>query len=330
MANVRDIFQYNSTLRQRHIRVLFIRHSAGDVYAPLEVWLEEQCLDNADFHAMSYVWGDSSKKKRIYCDGKGLDIGQNLYEALVEHRRRGTRHGLWVDAICINQGCTIERTEQVRLMGNIYSRASGTTIWLGDGARGDEEAIHLAHSIYSSRPKHIHRPMEDPTQGEDLNCKDCDFQISPKAGNPILRGVPSSICSRIQSFEPTWDIQNWCCQKTLCFGEAAKASVSVLIWTAFVQAGARWNINSYFARAFCLWQFYRPRNGALLYYETGRNENGKVLLRVNLANSMATKATDPTRQEFSRSSVYLQIYRNASSIIPAPSNEWPPKSGSWR
>lgn len=39
---------------------------------------------------------------------------------------------IWIDAICIDQGDPNERAQQVRLMKDIFSRASLTLVWLGE------------------------------------------------------------------------------------------------------------------------------------------------------------------------------------------------------
>jgi hypothetical protein len=41
------------------------------------------------------------------------------------------RRFIWADAICINQSDLQERSQQVRLMGNIYRNAERVLIWLG-------------------------------------------------------------------------------------------------------------------------------------------------------------------------------------------------------
>jgi hypothetical protein len=38
---------------------------------------------------------------------------------------------LWIDAICINQSDNEEKSQQVRLMGEIYSKAEVVRVWLG-------------------------------------------------------------------------------------------------------------------------------------------------------------------------------------------------------
>ena len=51
---------------------------------------------------------------------------------------------LGIDAICINQTNLDERSQQVSIMGKIYSRATLTYVWLGSGS----EAIgHLIQEL---------------------------------------------------------------------------------------------------------------------------------------------------------------------------------------
>ena len=38
---------------------------------------------------------------------------------------------LWIDQICIDQGSTAEKGDQVAIMGEIYRGASEVLIWLG-------------------------------------------------------------------------------------------------------------------------------------------------------------------------------------------------------
>jgi hypothetical protein len=64
---------------------------------------------------------------------------------------------LWIDAICINQEDVDEKTEQVRMMNEIYRAARRVSVWLGRPDNGDEEeaATHLAH-FYFGFVDHVH------------------------------------------------------------------------------------------------------------------------------------------------------------------------------
>lgn len=84
------------------------------------------------FTALSYVWGDLKYTHEIWLGDQRLLISANLDAALRHLRRRDVPIRLWVDAVCINQGDITERNHQVQQMGNIFSAASETIIWLGE------------------------------------------------------------------------------------------------------------------------------------------------------------------------------------------------------
>ncbi|KAG6361226.1 hypothetical protein INS49_009450 [Diaporthe citri] len=94
------------------------------------------------FAALSYAWGDPLPQAEIRCCGLASKIGLSLCSALRQLRRHAVESDrlIWADALCINQGDTAERNAQVRMMGDIYARATSTLIWLGeeddDVARG--------------------------------------------------------------------------------------------------------------------------------------------------------------------------------------------------
>lgn len=106
------------------------------------------------FTTMSYAWGKtkadgSHLTDTIVCNGLySLRVTATLHQALKQIRSvsnesclnfRDSVFGthkfpslLWVDAICINQQDVEDRTHQVRLMAEIYSKAAAMIIWLGE------------------------------------------------------------------------------------------------------------------------------------------------------------------------------------------------------
>lgn len=91
------------------------------------------------YEAVSYVWGTPSRTCELRCNNGTIMITPNCESALRHLRFTGTarRRKLFVDAICIDQSSNrnskIERNHQVKLMGEIYSRARRALIWLGAG-----------------------------------------------------------------------------------------------------------------------------------------------------------------------------------------------------
>ena len=118
----------------KQIRILTIKRS----YLPstqLRCELHQISLGDApQYRALSYVWGDQSNKKSIIVNNKHLEIGSNLWTALIHLRRRTKDVTLWCDAVCINQEDMSERNHQVLMMRDIYAQAQQVIIWLGDKA----------------------------------------------------------------------------------------------------------------------------------------------------------------------------------------------------
>lgn len=89
------------------------------------------------FNALSYTWGNPDEKTNIVVNETVLSVTTNLESALRHlrdyHINTTCGFPLWVDAICINQDDTEERSAQVDIMGEIYQRAARVLPWLGEG-----------------------------------------------------------------------------------------------------------------------------------------------------------------------------------------------------
>lgn len=59
-------------------------------------------------------------------------VTQNLHAALKRLRLQNQSRVLWVDAICINQDDTSEKSFQVAMMSQIYSKTTKGLLWLGE------------------------------------------------------------------------------------------------------------------------------------------------------------------------------------------------------
>jgi Heterokaryon incompatibility protein (HET) len=89
-------------------------------------------LDNEpQYKALSYTWGDPKITLPTCVDGHILSFTLSPESALRQFRQRNEIVVLWIDAICINQLDNEERTQQVALMGDIYSQSKEVMIWLG-------------------------------------------------------------------------------------------------------------------------------------------------------------------------------------------------------
>jgi hypothetical protein len=93
--------------------------------------------------AVSYTWGDSTKRKTIKINGNPINIGENLWSFLhtIRTTKTGEHHYLWIDALCINQANIHERNHQVKMMKQIYQQAMEVVIWLGKEADNSNVAM---------------------------------------------------------------------------------------------------------------------------------------------------------------------------------------------
>ncbi|KAK9779546.1 putative Heterokaryon incompatibility domain-containing protein [Seiridium cardinale] len=122
---------YAPRIGAHEIRVLILY--PGEKGSPIKCGLQHPSLQaKPKFEALSYVWGDPTVTKDISCDGNPRNVGQNLYNALDWLRRQDAGRVLWVDALCIDQTDNRKTTQQVRIMGQIYSRVNRMLIWLGN------------------------------------------------------------------------------------------------------------------------------------------------------------------------------------------------------
>lgn len=124
------------------------------VLQPLSAGSDIQCsaetvslLDQPEYEALSYVWGDSSLRQSITFDGATFLVSKNLAIALRHLQLPDEQRRVWVDALCINQRNTKERNQQVELMGEIYANAKPVLIWLGEASEGSDEAFALMSTI---------------------------------------------------------------------------------------------------------------------------------------------------------------------------------------
>ena len=111
-----------------------------------------QLGDNSrlDIRALSYIHGRENQDCEIFVNGKAFRVSQNLYDGLEVLSRDRKRWGhLWVDQICINNADSMERSRQVKSMGEIYRRAQEVVVWLGMGLVSDHLAVDLIQRVYA-------------------------------------------------------------------------------------------------------------------------------------------------------------------------------------
>lgn len=130
-------------ISSHQIRILTLH--PGQCDSPIVITIQKRDLNtvNESYEALSYVWGDQTRKNTIQCNGAELRITKSLYVALRQLRYKDKCRSLWVDAICINQDDLDERGQQVSLMKNIFPMASKVLVWLGEADEKTDLAIKV-------------------------------------------------------------------------------------------------------------------------------------------------------------------------------------------
>jgi len=128
-----NLFKYQGKpldASRREIRLLHLHPSSTDrITATLSV--KDLASAVGTFACVSYVWGDPNKTVPIEVDEQQVQITTNLFDFLCHIRDPNETLTLWADAICINQVDLNEKSQQVVMMGDIYSGCSVVHIWLG-------------------------------------------------------------------------------------------------------------------------------------------------------------------------------------------------------
>lgn len=84
--------------------------------------------------AISYTWSEAGDKAEILLDGHRVLIRRNLYNCVRTMRDHSSLMYLWIDALSISQSDLDEKSQQVGMIGRIFSQAYEVRAWLGDHA----------------------------------------------------------------------------------------------------------------------------------------------------------------------------------------------------
>ncbi|EAQ93791.1 hypothetical protein CHGG_02026 [Chaetomium globosum CBS 148.51] len=112
--------------------------------------------------------GDSEKNGPEDDDGDGIGIKDQLMveRILCSHRRARVGGGnlpIWIDALCINQADSAEKSKQIPMMRDIYAKAECVFSWLGPP---DQRKVDLALSTIRKLAVRLH---SDGYSRSDLN-----------------------------------------------------------------------------------------------------------------------------------------------------------------
>lgn len=164
------------------VHLTFERWLQSWIWSPLSGNANHADKPSATYYALSYVWADSkiplhdpdvhhvlkfaeaggisakdlvsnacpAKMRQIILNDEPVDVGENLYEALrtlreIPEIQNGTR--LWVDSLCIDQTNITERSEEVKRMDEIYSKADRVVTYLGASDHYSDDVLQLMEGL---------------------------------------------------------------------------------------------------------------------------------------------------------------------------------------
>ncbi|KAI1188495.1 heterokaryon incompatibility protein-domain-containing protein [Nemania serpens] len=159
-------FTYPPLVEHDHIRIILLQPAAArnDVLVGSFqlISLNNHYYDLIEpYTALSYVWGQLTSADTILIDGQELGITANLGAALRDLRDGDRSHRIWADALCIDQRNIPERSQQVALMGQIYSRANNTVIHLGPLTPHAEIIVREVHRAVLLGPNAENSPGDE-------------------------------------------------------------------------------------------------------------------------------------------------------------------------
>jgi hypothetical protein len=143
----RSNFEYTELKSElQEIRILSIMkgHQSAEIECSLK---HVSLMDGPNYEALSYTWGDPSDTSYINLHGRPFSVTKNLATALPHLRKETEVVEIWIDAICINQRDTDEKSVQVRRMREIYEKARKVIIWLGPESDDSGYAMNAINSI---------------------------------------------------------------------------------------------------------------------------------------------------------------------------------------
>lgn len=175
-------YRYEPLSTPNAIRLLDILPRAAGGETPSISLRIANLSDKPDFEALSYVWGDAGITKDILCNGHGVPVTVNLYDALSQLRLPDRPRTLWVDALCINQWDLDEKSQQIRVMHLIYESCRRCVVWLGLADEHSDTALDMVQLMAELVSQRVNRPLEE--LDDHLKETGRDLQQASEMGHP--------------------------------------------------------------------------------------------------------------------------------------------------
>lgn len=170
-------------------------------------------IDDTDYSAVSYEWGDPAAPRHdILINGGLFSIHQNLYSFLHSLVAQGcTEQLLWIDALCIDQQNRLEKNHQVAQMGQIYRNATNVFSWLGPAADESDQLFDFIENLQI----HVRDELSSVAAFQKLSQDDWSavritmYETTFTGQRGLLTYAIRAICNR------TYWVRQWVLQEVL-------------------------------------------------------------------------------------------------------------------
>lgn len=138
---------YCELLYKHEIRLLFLHPGIGD--DDIHYHLEHISLQDRHpvYEALSYAWDHSTPESAVYGPQGRVNVTSHLHSALKQLRSSVVVRVLWIDYLCVDQSDLEERSLQVRIMGDVFSKAARVIIWLGEETHDVRDAFDVIRKL---------------------------------------------------------------------------------------------------------------------------------------------------------------------------------------
>ncbi|KAH6623463.1 heterokaryon incompatibility protein-domain-containing protein [Chaetomium tenue] len=158
------------------IRLLTIHPGSPDSLLQCTLTVVSLKPDPPPYVAISYTWGPPMPTATITIDGKPMVVRKRCYSALRTMRSHLIAVPVWIDAICINQNDTHEKSFQVGMMGTIYHGAQSVAACLECG-----DSLTVMRNMYPLIPATL-----DASQAQDEVFERWQAAVHDMLGNPYF------------------------------------------------------------------------------------------------------------------------------------------------
>jgi hypothetical protein len=101
----------------------------------------------ADVTPLADRWGADNSQEEIVLNGQIKTIRKNLAEVIRGIRNPNAILPVWIDALSINQDDLLERSREVRRMGDIYDIATSVFCWVGAESDDTKDAFNFMKEL---------------------------------------------------------------------------------------------------------------------------------------------------------------------------------------